>query len=228
MYNTVLGNGTGDFALEWHEISWEDYRIFTGGVLGGETNQRRMYFTDADGRLLERFIEQPSIVNRHELFASLNGQNESLDEYTDEMDGWDPALTKEEVKNGRNKDATGVGYDDDYDFPLNALEKQRRLLYAKKLKLKEANYKVTDYNKVLWKSYGSPNGNGIALVGAAMNIYPFSIFCITIEGDLAEFRVQGKESAVNVDLTIFFISDFFFLLFKRVALFFVHVFFFCL
>tara|TARA_B110000008_G_C16452598_1_gene356612 strand:- start:234 stop:494 length:261 start_codon:yes stop_codon:yes gene_type:complete len=73
-----------------------------------------MYFTDADGRLLERFIEQPSIVNRHELFASLNGQNQSLDEYTDEMDGWDPALTKEEVKNGRSKDATGVGYDDDY------------------------------------------------------------------------------------------------------------------
>ena len=88
-----------------------------------------MYFTDADGRLLERFIEQPSIVNRHELFASLNGQNESLDEYTDEMDGWDPALTKEEVKNGRNKDATGVGYDDDY-VSVSSAKKGNFLLYS--------------------------------------------------------------------------------------------------
>ena len=75
-FNTVVGNGTGSWQLEWVDISWDDYRIFSGGVLGGQTSPKVYFFADADGRLLERTVQTPSVVERAQLKAANDGQKQ--------------------------------------------------------------------------------------------------------------------------------------------------------
>jgi hypothetical protein len=73
-FNTVVGRGTGSWQLEWADISWDDYRIFSGGVIGGQTSPKRIFFADADGRLLERTVLTPAIVERSQLVAAYTNQ----------------------------------------------------------------------------------------------------------------------------------------------------------
>jgi hypothetical protein len=180
-FNNVLGNGTGDFSLEWSDISWEDYRVFTGGILSGKTNPRRIYFADADGRLLERTIESVNIVEKKQLYRALYGLKKTIEKYGDYGELVEVNDENNRKKGGMNDDEetmVGVGEMDDFEELDNDEED-----YGEALDLQQNR---------LWKSRGSPNGNGIALVGAAMSVHPFSIFCITIEGDLAEWRHDGK------------------------------------
>ena len=135
----MLGNGTGDFELEWDDISWDDYRVFTGGVQGGAPAKRHMFFADADGRLLEHKIELPQIAYRTELYRALKGANKTTTSTT--------STTTQESKTAANDHSSSQ-------------EGGRRTKEERRITAR------------LWKSHGSPNGNGIALVGAAMNVYP--------------------------------------------------------
>ena len=137
----VLGNGTGDFELEWDDISWDDYRVFTGGVQGGAPAKRHMFFADADGRLLEHKIELPQIAYRAELYRALKGANKTTTSTT--------STTTQESKTAANDHSSSQ-----YTEGGRRTKEERRITAR------------------LWKSHGSPNGNGIALVGAAMNVYP--------------------------------------------------------
>ena len=158
----MLGNGTGDFELEWDDISWDDYRVFTGGVQGGAPAKRHMFFADADGRLLEHKIELLQIAYRTELYRALKGMNK-----TTSSSSAATTTTTQEAKAAANDHSsrwTPPG------GPSQYMEGGRRTKEERRITAR------------LWKSHGSPNGNGIALVGAAMNVYPLVSVCLFLKG----------------------------------------------
>ena len=158
-FNSVVGGGTGSWRLDWSDVSWGDYRIFSGGVLGVGQFSRKMYFADADGRLVAHTIKPPPVVARRQLMSAMSELN----------------LTTGTPSNG-SKGAAEVH--------------------------REESEKTSTVNKQhndVWRSHGSPPGSGIAVVATALSTSPFSVFSITVDGMLAEWRPPERSSSNERD-----------------------------